>query len=299
MNPWINYHHLYYFKTIATEGSISKAAEALNLGQPTLSAQLKQFEETIGVPLFERQHKKLILTEQGRRALEYANEIFKLGSEMLEVLHDRAVHQKIHVQIGALDSVPKHLTLEILNTAKTFGDATFTVLEGNGEDLIKELSLHRIDLFVSDFNPSNLEIPGLYSKRIAKVPVGVYASPQYKDLRKEFPKSLSGAPLIVPTRTHSRLRHDIEQYFKNREWDFNVVVETQDTNLQKLMGANDWGVIVVPTFAVEDLVARKELVHLGYLDGVYEEFFLVAASRKIENPISSRIMKEKYQEVIY
>ena len=89
MNQWINYHHLFYFKTIAEEGSVSKAAEKLRVGQPTLSAQLKQFEEVLGILLFERQHKKLILTEQGKVALDYAKNIFKMGSEMYEVLHDR------------------------------------------------------------------------------------------------------------------------------------------------------------------------------------------------------------------
>ncbi|MFY7929999.1 MAG: LysR family transcriptional regulator, partial [Oligoflexus sp.] len=89
MNPWINYHHLFYFMTIAETGSVSKAAQKLRLGQPTLSAQLKQFEENLGVQLFERQHKKLILSEQGRVALDYARSIFKMGNEMYEVLHDR------------------------------------------------------------------------------------------------------------------------------------------------------------------------------------------------------------------
>ena len=109
MNQWINYHHLYYFKTIAEEGSVSKAAEKLRLGQPTLSAQLKQFEDSLGVALFERQHKKLILTEQGKLALDYAKNIFRMGSEMYEVLHDRLKPLKPSLHIGALDSIPKQI----------------------------------------------------------------------------------------------------------------------------------------------------------------------------------------------
>jgi LysR family transcriptional activator of nhaA len=104
---WLNYHHLYYFMTIAELNSISKAAEKLLLGQPTLSAQLKQFEENLGVQLFERHHKKLILTEHGSLALVYARNIFKMGDEMYEALHDRMKPSKINVQLGALDSIPK------------------------------------------------------------------------------------------------------------------------------------------------------------------------------------------------
>lgn len=75
-NQWINHYHLFYFKTIAEQGTVLGAAQKLHLGQPTLSAQLKQFEDTIGVQLFERKHKKLVLTEQGKVALDYAKNIF-------------------------------------------------------------------------------------------------------------------------------------------------------------------------------------------------------------------------------
>lgn len=295
MSSWLNYHHLYYFKVIATEGSISKAAEKLSLGQPTLSAQLKQFEDVLGVPLFDRQHRKLILTEQGRRALEYANEIFAMGNEMLEVLQDRPTNQRLHVSIGALDSVPKPLILEVLQKAQSYGEASFSILEGQGDELLRELALHRIDLFISDYAPSSLDVPGLHVKKIAKAPVAAYASPKFKPLKKSFPESLDGAPLILPTAAHSQLRHDIETHFKQHKWAMDVVVETQDTSLQKLMGSEAWGTILAPPFAVEDLVRRKELVELGVLEGIFEEFFLVSASRKIANPIASKLISEKWK----
>ncbi len=117
MNQWINYHHLFYFKTIAEEGTVSKAAEKLSLGQPTLSAQLKQFEDTIGVQLFERHHKKLVLTEQGKVALDYSKNIFRMGSEMYEVLHDRLKPLKPSLHLGALDSVPKQIVLQLVKHA--------------------------------------------------------------------------------------------------------------------------------------------------------------------------------------
>ena len=88
---WLNYHHLYYFKVIATEGSIAKASKTLRLGQPTLSAQLKLLEDVIGQKLFERQNRRLILTDAGRVALDYANEIFRLGSELLDTINQRPV----------------------------------------------------------------------------------------------------------------------------------------------------------------------------------------------------------------
>jgi LysR family transcriptional activator of nhaA len=293
---WLNYHHLYYFKVIASEGSIAKAAQILSLGQPTLSAQLKQFEESLGVALFDRQHKKLLLTEQGRNALEYANEIFAMGNEMLQVLQDRPLNQRLHVSLGALDTVPKPLILEILQAGRKHDeDVSFSILEGPGDILHRDLQLHRLDLVISDYAPSSPENAGLHAKKIARFPVAAYASPQFRPLKKSFPESLDGAPLILPTAAHSQLRHDITTYFNQRKWVMDVVVETQDTSLQKLMGAEAWGIILAPSFAVEDLVKRKELVLLGELDGIFEEFFLVSASRKIANPVAAKLMTEKWR----
>lgn len=290
MKPWINYHHLLYFKTIANEGSIARAAEKLRLGQPTLSAQLRRFEDTIGVTLFERRHKKLVLTEAGRMALRYANEIFRTGDEMLEALYDRLAPTRTHVQIAALDSVPKHLALAVVRAAFSIGDCMVTVLEGKGDELVRELAQHRIDLFISNYLPSTHEARGLYSKSIAKMPVSLCGAPKYKYLKSGFPESLARAPMILPT-AHSKLRDDLEHYFKTAEIALDVVAETQDTILQKLMAVEGIGIIPIPTFAVEDLVKAEQLLILGQLPGVFEEFYLVAASRKIENPISSQIMK--------
>ena len=94
---WLNYHHLFYFFTVATEGSIASASVKLSMGQPALSIQLKQFEEAIGVKLFERSHRKLTLTENGKIALEYAKEIFKSGTEMIETLRGTHAETKVHV----------------------------------------------------------------------------------------------------------------------------------------------------------------------------------------------------------
>jgi len=290
MKYWINYHHLNYFRVIALEGSISKAAEKLKIGQPTLSAQLKQFEDTIGIQLFERKHKKLTLTESGNLALEYANEIFKMGGELLEVLHDRFIPNRPHVQFGALDSVPKYIVLSIAKAALKAGRCTVSMLEGNGDELIRELSMHKIDLVISNYIPNLNSDIKLYSRSISKSPVYIYGSKKFRNLYKDFPKSLHEAPFILPT-SHSKLRHDIQQFFISNQVTVDVVAETQDTALQKLMAIHELGVIPLTREAAESYVKDKKLFEIGKLNGVFEEIFLLSSKRKIENPISSLIMK--------
>ncbi len=288
MNQWINYHHLFYFKTIAEEGTVSKAAEKLKLGQPTLSAQLKQFEDTIGIQLFERHHKKLVLTEQGKIALDYSKNIFRMGSEMYEVLHDRLKPLKPTIHLGALDSVPKQIVLQLVKHAFRISPCQITLSEGKSDELIRELTAHRMDLMVTNFLPAGTDGKGLFSKSIVKKNVAFYGAPKFKALRKGFPKSISGEPMILPT-YDSRLRQDLDHWAKLNKIELNIVIESQDVSVKKLMAINEMGLIPTATHTVTGQILRGELVEIGQLQGVYEELFLITAQRKIENQIASKL----------
>ncbi len=288
MNQWINYHHLFYFKTIAEEGTVSKAAEKLRLGQPTLSAQLKQFEDTLGVQLFERHHKKLVLTEQGKVALDYSKNIFKLGSEMYEVLHDRLKPSKPSLHLGALDSVPKQVSLQLVRRALKISPCQITLSEGRSDELIRELAAHRMDLVVTSFLPSGVEAKGFYPKPITKKNVAFYGAPKFKNLRKGFPKSISGQPMILPT-YDSKLRQDLDHWAKLNSIELNIIVESQDISVKKLMATHELGLIATATHTVTEHILRGELVEIGQLQGVYEELFLLTAQRKIENQIATEL----------
>lgn len=289
-SPWINYHHLFYFKTIAEEGGVSKAATKLRVGQPTLSAQLRQFEDTLGVQLFERQHKKLVLTEQGKVALDYAKNIFRMGSEMYEVLHDRLKPLKPTLHIGALDSVPKQIILQLVKHAFRVSPCQITLSEGKPSELLRELISHRMDLLLTNFLPTGLDAKGLVPKTITKKNVGFYAAPKYKTLRKEFPKSISAQPMILPT-YDSKLRQDLDHWSKLNNIELNIIIESQDIAIKKLMAVNEMGLIPTALHTVAGQVSRGELVEIGVLQGVYEELFLVAAQRKMENAIAAKLMR--------
>lgn len=290
MNPWINYHHLLYFKTIAEEGSVSRAAEKLRLGQPTLSAQLKQFEDNLGVQLFMRQHKKLILTEQGKVALDYARNIFKMGNEMYEVLQDKVVPSRTSLHIGALDSISKQLLLQITKAAYKISPCNVTVIEGRADEMLRELSAHRIDLFITNFLPTSGEIKGYYHRSVIKKPVSIYGATKFKPLRKNFPQSLENQKFILPT-YDSRLRYDLEHWFKTKGLVVDIVAETQDIALKKMMAIEGLGLVPAASHTVMRQIISGDLVEIGSLDNVNEELFLVTAERRIANPVALEIMK--------
>ncbi|MBI1823345.1 MAG: LysR family transcriptional regulator [Nitrospirae bacterium] len=291
MTPWINYHHLYYFKAIAEEGSVSKAAAKLRLGQPTLSSQLKRFEEILGIRLFERKHKRLVISEQGKIALEYARNIFKMGNEMIEVLNDRFHPARVNVQVGALDSIAKLVLLRLAKTAYKIGSCHISLMEGKTEELTRDLLAHRLDLFVTDFIPTGEETKSLIHRLVVKRPTSIFGAPEFKLLRKNFPKSLSGKQFIFPT-FDSRLRHSVEQWFRLNSLSTDIVAETQDISLRNLMAIEGLGLIPSARFNVERHVKTGALIEIGSLQGVNEELYLVAAQRQIANPIASHLMRE-------
>lgn len=287
----LNYQHLFYFKTIATEGGIAKAAEKLRLGQPTLSAQLKQLEESIGTLLFERRNRKMILTEAGRAALDYANQIFKLGNELVEVLQDRTIDDQPHLEIGALDSVPKGVVFSLVKNAHHASpNCMVSILEGEGDRLFLELHNHRLDLLLSNFPPPLSEHGRVYAKLIARLPVAVFGTKSFLNRKKDYPQSLADTPMILPT-SHSKLRHDIEHYFQLKGVKLNVVAETQDSSLQMFLAMQGMGLAPLSEINVKSLKQEESLRKIGVLKGVYEEIWVISAHRRLENPVAAALMK--------
>lgn len=286
----MNYHHLYYFKTIAEEGTISRAATRLRLGQPTLSAQLRTFEDTLGITLFERRHKRLILTEQGKVALEYAKGIFKMGSEMIEVLHDRLRPNRPSLHIASLDSIPKQIILQLVKAAYAVTPCQVSLSEGKSDELIRELASHRVDLVITNFLPMGVDAKGLFPRPVSKRNVAFYGAPAFKSLRKNFPRSLSGLPMILPT-YDSKLRYDIDSWAQGNALELDIIAETQDIAMKKHMAVDGLGLIPTATHTVTQEVRAGDLVEIGSIQGVHEELYLISAKRKIENPIAAQLMK--------
>jgi LysR family transcriptional activator of nhaA len=290
MRNWINYHHLLYFKLIAEQDSVSKAAEKLRLSQSTLSAQLKQFEDTLGVKLFERHHKKLVLTDQGKVTLDYAKNIFSMGNELFEVLNDKMTPSRTSLQVGALDSVPKQVTLQITKEALRIGKCHVSIVEGKSDEIFRELTAHRLDLVITNFIPTAVEVKGLVHKVLSNRVVSVFGAEKFKPLRKGFPESIQGQPFIMPT-YDSKMRYDLEHWLKTRSIKVDAIAESQDIGLKKLMAIDGLGLIPAASHTVNRQVLGGELFEIGKLTSMNEELYLVSAQRKIENPIAKVLFK--------
>ena len=287
---WLNYHHLFYFWITAKEGSIKSASKKVGIGQPAISTQIRTLEEYLEQNLFERKNRALVLTETGKIVFDYANQIFTLGNELMEVIKDGTFSKRIHLQFGALDSVPKGLVQSLIHSAQKIDPCTITVLEGEGDYLFRELQAHRIDLVISNFPPTIGDTKQFFSRLLAKIPIAIFAAKDFRPLKRKFTNSLQNQPFIMPS-LHSRLRHDLNHFFQTKNITVDVIIETQDTSIQKLLAVEGMGLIPLPEFAGKELVKEGKLIKLGTLQGVTEDFWLISSPRKIQNPIAKSLMK--------
>ena len=286
----LDLNQLMSFREIAEEKSLSRAASKLKIGQPAMSSQLKKFEDQIGYQLFERKNRKLHLTEMGKLVLQCANEVYQSSRYLQEIVKKGTLTSIVNLTLGVLDSVPKHLVLKLIMDARAIGNCRVKIIEGSAEDLLVKLQAHAIDLVISNYYAPVSIHGGLYSRHLAKSSVAVYGAPKYKKLCAHFPLSLSGQSFILPT-FHSKLRHDVEYFFRTHSLDFEVSTETQDTSIQKLLCQEGLGLIVLPEFSVDQAVQEKKLIRLGLMKNVYEEFWLISTKRTIENPFVSQLAK--------
>jgi LysR family transcriptional regulator, transcriptional activator of nhaA len=293
---WLNYQRLQYFQSVAQEGSIARASEKLNLGQPAISIQIKHLEEELGCALFERRNRKLVLTQAGQVALEYANQIFNLGNEFTEVLQAGSFLRKVHLNIGVLDSIPKTVIQYLTDAAFLWGPCTVTILEGTGDLLFRELLVHKVDLVVSDYQPDVGDMRRFSIRSLGSHPLSVFGTRKFRPLSKGFPQSLQGQPFLLPT-FHSKRRHDLDHYFRSKNINIEVVMETQDTSVQKLMAIREKGLVALPSFAGQLLVKEKKILEIGNLEGVWEEFFLVSSPRTISNPLADYLMSQEVLKI--
>ncbi|MCT4641573.1 MAG: LysR family transcriptional regulator [Bacteriovoracaceae bacterium] len=291
MNKWLNYHHLLYFRVIATEGSIAKASERLLVGQPALSSQLKNLEESLGQKLFDRKNRSLVLTEAGKIALEYANEIFEKGEEFLQVFNNDNIVGKNHIRIGVVDSVPKVLACDFAEFAKNYSDDCFiSLVEGKPKELMSELNNHQVDIFLTSNKDAFVEEDDILISHIGEDKISAYGSKDFYYLKTNFPKSLDRQEMILPTK-HSKLRYDLELYFHYNKIHYNLYAEVEDSSVKKLMSEHGKGIIYLPNFAAKPLVEAKKLYKIGELEDVSEGYWLVAKKKVIDTPLVDHILK--------
>ena len=286
----LNFHHLYYFYRIAEAGQFAGAAKRLRIGQPTLSTQLKQFEDHLGYRLFDRKRGQTLgLTRKGKILHRYAREIFRLADEMLAAARGMEPDRTFHLQIGALDWLPKREISDLMAAVTSRFDCFVSVHEDSSAALLKKLTRNELDLIVTNSPAAHSATRPLVARRIARLPLVIYGAPRFAGLQGEFPRSLEGQPIILPTR-HGTTRQIIEDYFTAERIPVKVVGEAQDGELLRRTALSGKALVPLSPSTVETEVQRGDLIAIGKLSRVYEEIWIIGTRRLSPHPAVAYLM---------
>ncbi len=284
-NSWLNYHHLLYFWTVAREGSIAAASKRLHLAQPTISTQIKMLEDQLGVTLFDRSGRKLELTEIGRQAYRYADEIFSLGRELVETVQGGLLGRTMRLAVGVTHFVPKLVAYRLLEPATKPGTGMAIVCQQDRFDrLLSRLALHELDLVLSDVPLGNEVSIKAFNHALGHSEISLFAAPSLAaKLRRGFPGSLDRAPFLLPMPGAS-LRRELDRWFESHNIQPEIVGEFDDSALLKVFGQSGAGVFAGPSAIESEIKRQYDVQVLGRAEGISERFYAITVERRIRHP---------------
>jgi LysR family transcriptional regulator, transcriptional activator of nhaA len=282
---WINYHHLLYFWVVAREGGLVAAGKVLRLSHPTLSAQIHALEAQLGEKLFIKVGRKLELTETGRVAYRYAEEIFTLGRELVDAVKGRAVGQHVRLQVGVADVVPKLIVRKLLQPALELEQPVRLVCyESSFEKLLADLALHSLDIVIADAPVPQGSSVRVYNHLLGETGVSFFAAKRLAARHKRnFPDSLDGAPFLLPLE-HLTLRRSLNAWFARKGIEPDVVGEFEDSALLKAFGADGVGVFVASSVVEREVMAQYDVQCIGRTEDVLERFYAISVERRLKHP---------------
>jgi len=281
----LNYKHLHYFWVVAREGGVARASERLHLTPQTISGQLGLLEEQLGEALFQRVGRSLELTEAGRLVLSYAEEIFSLGGEMEEMVHNLPASRLQTFKVGIADVIPKSITYHLLAPAMQLAEPIRIICrEGPLKSLLAELAVHRLDLVIADGPmPQDVSVRG-FNHALGDCGITFFAArARARELAEDFPQSLDGNPMMLPGEA-TAIRGILMQWLERQRIRPQIVGEFDDSALMKAFGRAGVGVFIAPTVIADEVQLQYGVAAIGQTDEVRDRFYAISVQRKITHP---------------
>jgi LysR family transcriptional activator of nhaA len=289
----MNFKHLHYFWVVAKAGGVVKAGEQLHVSPQTLSGQIKLLEERMGRQLFRKRGRQLELTDDGRVALRYADDIFTMGAELETAMREKrdisATGQVLEFRVGVEDSVAKSVAYRLLEPALDLPDVRLICTEGGFDDLMAQLALHRMDLVIADEPLTNRLSVKAFNHALGSSPMSFFASAALqKKMKGPFPQCLNGVPMLVPGGS-SAVRPQFETWLTRHQLRPKVVGEFADGALMKAFGREGRGVFMSPSVMEEDTAKQYGVQVVGRSSEVVEDFYAISVERRITHPAVAAI----------
>jgi len=286
----LNYKQLNYFWQVARAGSIARASEQLDLTPQTLSGQIGLLETSLESTLFKRVGRGLELTETGRLALSYADEIFEIGAEMEQALSGGTVKQVTTFRVGIADVMPKSIVYRLLAPAMSLDEPIKIICrEDKLDKLLGDLAIHRLDLVLSDRPmPEQLDIKG-ENHKLGECGISFFATPTLAaKYQKGFPASLNQAPLLVPS-LDTAMRRRLMRWFDAERIRPQIVGEFDDSALMKAFGQAGIGIFMAPSVIASEITRQFGVIELGKTEEVQDYYYAISVERRFDHPAVAAI----------
>ncbi|WP_077036925.1 transcriptional activator NhaR [Pelomonas sp. KK5] len=278
----MNFNHLRYFWATAKAGGVVRAAEQLHTTPQTVSTQIKLLEERLGCALFRKSGRRLELTDDGRQALGYAEQIFTLGAELEAAIgRSRAGEAVLDLRVGIADQVPKSIAYRLLEPALD-GAVRLICHEGKLQDLLAQLSVHRLDLVIADEPMARKLSVKAFSHALGRTAMSFFAAPSL-DLKGRFPKCLDGAPMLIQGAA-SAMRQRLDLWLAEKGVRPRLLGEFDDAALLTAFGREGRGVFMAPTVLEAETCEQFGVKVLGRTTELVEEFYAISVERRLTHP---------------
>lgn len=280
----LNYHHLRLFHAIARDGSLTAAAGRLHLSQSALSTQLRALEAQLGHPLFDRQGRRLHLTEAGRIALDYAERVFRLGDELASTLQGRPAASGAVLRVGALPTLSRNFQLEFLRPLVGRADVELVVRSGTLRELLAQLEAHALDAVLTNAAVRRDARSDLHSHLLSEQPVSLVGRPRGAAAPFRFPDGLRHEAVLLPS-LDSGIRVAFDRMLALAEIRPTILAEVDDMAMLRLLARESAGLTLVPPIVVRDELEAGILTEYCRIDGLAERFYAVVQSRQFPNQL--------------
>ncbi|ARJ41212.1 transcriptional activator NhaR [Pantoea alhagi] len=287
----LNYNHLYYFWHVCKQGSIVNAAEKLFLTPQTITGQIKALEERLQGKLFRRQGRGIVPTELGQLVFRYADRMFTLSQEMMDIVNYRK-ESHLLFDVGVADALSKQLVSKVLETAVQDDERIhLRCFESTHEMLLEQLSQHKLDMILSDCPVDSTQQEGLFSVKLGECGISFWCTPPLP--QKPFPACLEERRLLIPGR-RSMLGRQLQRWLSNQELQVEILGEFDDAALMKAFGAANHAIFVAPTLYGQETYQDGAVKEVGRLEDVMEEYYVIFAERMIQHPAVQRICNQDF-----
>ena len=293
----LNYHHLHYFWAVAKEGNLTRAATRLHVSQSALSVQIKQLEEQLGQPLFERRGRELRLTESGRMALTYAESIFATGAELMALFSEGWRAERQVLRIGAVATLSRNFQENLLRPLLVRDDVELMLHSAGLNELLARLRIHTLDLVLSNRRVHSSAEDPWRCRRIARQPVSLVGQPRPKRKAFRFPDDLATVPLLLPGRD-SDIRAGFDLMCEQRGIRYRLRAEADDMALLRLLARDSDSVALVPTVVVQDELRSGRLAEYGVVPDLYESFYAITVQRHFEPQLLKELLQRGEADVL-